>query len=63
MYLYERDGQYKIGGRLTCHLTMSTLAKEHKAHNISFYPYSTDRGFSNLTETLKREVGYDKTSE
>lgn len=64
VYLYERDAKYSIGGQKTCYLTMSTLAKFHKQHNISYHPYSTNDAFDveNLTETLKREVGYDKTS-
>lgn len=61
VYLYDRDGQYSVGGQLTCHLTMSTLAKFHKENNISYSAYSAS--FENLTETLQREVGYDKTSE
>lgn len=63
LYIYERDGQFSIGGQRTCHLTMSALAKYHGMHNISYSAFSTDSFGSNLTETLRKEVGYDNTSE
>lgn len=58
----SRDGRYSISGSRTCHLAMNTLAKYHTLANISYSSYATDH-FQDIPGTLKREVGYDHTSE